>query len=92
MTWADAGPVVTVIVRCDLVVCGPDVAPMWPQHSRAGKARPGSQFTSNATPMAQLSASPDRPPLSVGDREDRCYGNAEGTAGVAVTVTRSTGG
>jgi hypothetical protein len=37
MTWADAGPVVTVIVRCDLVVCGPDVAPMWPQRLRAWK-------------------------------------------------------
>jgi hypothetical protein len=30
VTWADAGPVVTVIVRCDLVVCGPDVAPAAP--------------------------------------------------------------
>jgi hypothetical protein len=30
MSWADEGPVVTVVVRCDLVVRGPDVAPVWP--------------------------------------------------------------
>jgi hypothetical protein len=27
---ADGGPAVTVVVRCDPVVRGPDVAPMWP--------------------------------------------------------------
>ena len=28
----DAGPLVTAVVRCDLVIRGPDVAPVWPQH------------------------------------------------------------
>jgi hypothetical protein len=28
--WAGAGPLVTGVVRCDLVVRGPDVAPVWP--------------------------------------------------------------
>jgi hypothetical protein len=34
VSWADGGPVVTGVVRCDPVVRGPDVAPMWPQRSR----------------------------------------------------------
>jgi hypothetical protein len=36
VTWADDGPVVTGVVRCDPVACGPDVAPMWPQRSGQG--------------------------------------------------------
>ena len=31
LTWPDGGPVQTAVVRCDPVVRGPDVAPMWPQ-------------------------------------------------------------
>jgi hypothetical protein len=30
-------PVVTVVVRCDLVVRGPDVAPVWPSGHKLGK-------------------------------------------------------
>src|SRR5215212_6623922 len=30
VSWSDDGPAVTVVVRCDPVVRGPDVAPMWP--------------------------------------------------------------
>jgi hypothetical protein len=30
-----SGPLLTVVVRCNLVVRGPDVALMWPQRSRA---------------------------------------------------------
>ena len=33
VSWADEGPAVTVVVRCDPVVRGPDVAPVWPQRS-----------------------------------------------------------
>jgi hypothetical protein len=37
--------------------------------ARARKARPGSPSTPDDSPMTQLSASPDRPLLSVGDRQ-----------------------
>jgi hypothetical protein len=30
LSWAHAGPGVTAVVRCGLVVRGPDVAPVWP--------------------------------------------------------------
>jgi hypothetical protein len=33
LRWADGEPVVTVVVRCDPVDCGPGVAPKWPQRS-----------------------------------------------------------
>jgi hypothetical protein len=33
----DAGPQVIVVVRCNLVVCGPDVAPMWPSGQELGR-------------------------------------------------------
>jgi hypothetical protein len=72
------GPLVTVVVRCAPVVRGPDVAPMWPQRSRAWKARPGTPLSRGPAPLARLSAPRDRPLLSV---RDRCYGHAEGTAG-----------
>jgi hypothetical protein len=45
MTWEEAGPLVTVVVRCDPVVRGPDVAPMWPHGPELGRRvrsrRPG---------------------------------------------------
>ena len=37
MSWADEGPVVTVVVRCDPVVRGPDVAPVWPVGYELGR-------------------------------------------------------
>jgi hypothetical protein len=40
MTWADGGPILTVVVRCDPVVRGPDVAPMWPQRFASDPALP----------------------------------------------------
>jgi hypothetical protein len=69
VSWQEAGPLVTVVVRCDPVVCGPDVAPMWPQRSRAWKARPSTPLSRDAVPMAQFSAPADRPLLSVADRQ-----------------------
>jgi hypothetical protein len=69
VSWAVVCPIVTGVVRCDPVVRGPDVAPMWPRRSPAWKARPGSPLSRDPTPMAQFSASPDRPLLSVGDRQ-----------------------
>jgi hypothetical protein len=33
LSWEVAGPLVTVVVRCDPVARGPDVAPLWPQRS-----------------------------------------------------------
>ena len=68
VSWEDAGLLVTVVVRCDPVVRGPDVAPIWSQRSRAWKARPGSPSTRDASPMPQRSVSLDQPLLSVGDR------------------------
>jgi hypothetical protein len=65
----EAGPLVTVVVRCDPVVRGPDVAPMWPQRSRAWKARPVPSSRPDASPMPQVRASVDRPVLSAIDRQ-----------------------
>jgi hypothetical protein len=65
----EAGPLVTVVVRCNPVVRAPDVAPMWPQRSRAWKARPGTPPSRDPTPMAQLRVFLDRPLLSVADRQ-----------------------
>jgi hypothetical protein len=39
-SWADDRRAMTVVVRYGPVVRGPDVAPLWPQRSRAWKARP----------------------------------------------------
>jgi hypothetical protein len=33
VSWPHEGPAVTAVVRCDPVVRGPDVAPMWPHRS-----------------------------------------------------------
>ena len=61
MTWADAGPVVTVIVRCDLVVCGPDVAPA----ARAWKASSMGRPCGHRSPwLASRRASLTWPPSS----------------------------
>jgi hypothetical protein len=60
---ADGGPVLTGVVRCDPVARGPDVAPVTNL-----KARPGTVSSRDASPLAQLSASLDRPLLSVGNR------------------------
>jgi hypothetical protein len=51
MSWDNTEPLVTVVVRCDPVVCGPNVAPMWPQQSRAWKARPVPSSWPDATPL-----------------------------------------
>jgi hypothetical protein len=69
LSWEDAGPLVTGVVRCDLVVRGPDVAPLWPHRSRAWKARPGSPSTPDATPMAQVRPSGDGSLLTVRCRQ-----------------------
>jgi hypothetical protein len=64
-----SGPMVTVVVRCDPVIRGPDVAPMWPRSSRAWKARPGTHSMPGAMSMAQVRSSCSRPLLSVRDRQ-----------------------
>jgi hypothetical protein len=69
MGWDDAGPLVTAVVRCDPVVRGPDVAPMWPHGSRAWKVRPGSPLSRDPAPMAQARSVCDRPLLTVRDRQ-----------------------
>src|SRR5918993_5739208 len=51
------------------VVRGPDVAPMWPQRSRAWKARPESPLSRDSTPMPQVRSVCDRPLLTVRDRQ-----------------------
>jgi hypothetical protein len=69
VSWVDGGPMVTAVVRCSPLVHGPNVAPMWPQRSRPWQARPDRPSMLDATPKAQVKALPERPPLSVGDRE-----------------------
>ena len=39
VSWADDGPVVTAVVRCDPVIRGPDVAPMWPTLAQPSTVR-----------------------------------------------------
>jgi hypothetical protein len=68
VSWAVVCPVVTAVVRCDPVVRGPDVAPMWPRWSQSWKARPGSPFMPDAPPVPQVSPSRHRPLLTVRDR------------------------
>jgi hypothetical protein len=46
MSWADDGPMVTVVVRCDLVIGGPDVAPMRPNGPEARNRLHGRQSCS----------------------------------------------
>ena len=65
----EAGPLLTVVVRCNPVVRGPDVALMWPQRSRAWKAHPVPSSRPAASPMPQVRASVDRPVLSAIDRQ-----------------------
>jgi hypothetical protein len=42
MSWADHQPLVTGVVRCNPVVRGPEVAPMWPSGHELGKRVPMS--------------------------------------------------
>jgi hypothetical protein len=81
VNWQEAGPPVTVVVRCNPVVRGPDVAPMWPPGSRAWKARPGTPLGRDDPVMAQLSDPLDRPLLSVGHRQGPVLRARGGTAG-----------
>jgi hypothetical protein len=48
--------VVAVVVRCDLIIRGPDVAPMRPQRSRAWKAVSGRGSIPVPAPNDQLRA------------------------------------
>jgi hypothetical protein len=74
VSWADDGPAVTVVVRCDPVVRGPDVA----QQSRAWKARPGTPLGRDPTLVAQVRSVCDRPLLTMRETARcRCYGHAE---------------
>jgi hypothetical protein len=74
VNWQEAGPLVTVVVRCNPVVRGPDVAPMWPQQSRAWMAHLGTPSMPGATPMPQVRPSSDRSLLTVSDRRMASYG------------------
>jgi hypothetical protein len=69
VSWEEAGPLVTAVVRCDPVVCGPDVARVWPRPSRAWKARSVPSSWPDATPTPQVRTSWDRPLLPVSDRQ-----------------------
>jgi hypothetical protein len=72
---------------------------MWPQRSRAWKARPVPSSWPDATPMAQVGRTVDGPLLTVRDRQMPVLPARGGTAGedqprssVAATVTSSTRG
>ena len=69
VSWADGWPMVTVVVRWDPVVRGPDVAPVWPWRSRAWKARPVPSFRPDPRPMAQVRSVCNGPLLTVRDRQ-----------------------
>jgi hypothetical protein len=73
--WENAGPLVTGVVRCDLVVRGPVVAPVWPQ-ARGWKARPGMlrRWRSSGR-LSTIRCCP------WGIVRDRCYGRAKSMAG-----------
>jgi hypothetical protein len=99
LSWADDRPAITAIVRCGPVVRGPDVAQMWPQRSRAWKARPGSPSNGETTSIGEVRAVCDQPLLSVRDRQMpvlRARGGHgrkdEPGSGVIVIVSSSTEG
>jgi hypothetical protein len=69
VSWADGEPVVTGVVRCNPVDCGPDVAPVWPGRSRAWKTRPGSPYTPDAAPLPQARLSGEGPLFTVRYRQ-----------------------
>jgi hypothetical protein len=66
---AELGRWLTGVVRCNPIVCGPDVAPMWPQRSRAWKARPVPSSWPDAPPMPQVRPTCDGPLLTVRDHQ-----------------------
>jgi hypothetical protein len=68
LSWADGGPVVTAVVRCDPVVHGPNVAPLWPRQSRAWKAGSGRGPIPAPTPNARSEPITQEPRLTAGDR------------------------
>ena len=76
LSWGDAGPVVTGVVRRDLVSRGPDVAPMWPG-SRAleGPVEPDqlerSDHRAPCFSEAQVAIQPDGAGLLGGRRHDQ---------------------
>jgi hypothetical protein len=65
VSWADDGPAMTLVVRCGPVV----LAPMWPQRSRAWKARPCTPLTPDGTPVPQVRPSRDGPLLTLTTRQ-----------------------
>jgi hypothetical protein len=74
--WAAACPMVTGVVRCDSVVRGPDVAPMWPARPEVGRRVRCRLPWPDATPLPQVRASVDRPLLTVSDRQMPVAGHA----------------
>jgi hypothetical protein len=51
VSWEDAGPLVTGVVRCGLVVCGPDVAPLWPRPILRSHEAAGCPFPPPSEPV-----------------------------------------
>lgn len=51
VSWDDAEPLVTVVVRCDLVVRGPDVAPLWPRPVLRSHEAAGCPFPPPSEPV-----------------------------------------
>jgi hypothetical protein len=62
MSWEEAGPLVTAVVRCDPVICGPDVAPA--VTSLEGASRQSAQPRSYADGAGQVAVQ-----LTAVDRE-----------------------
>jgi hypothetical protein len=80
VSWAVACPMVTGVVRCDPVVRGPDVAPMWPSGPELGRR---VRALSSAGMLHRSCSSVCLPTDRCCPWEtvrDRCYGHVEGTA------------
>jgi hypothetical protein len=66
MSWIDAGPRLTGVVRCDPVVRGPNVAPMWPRQLVRRRWSPISRRVPATAPARRE------------DRDTNCYEDDEG--------------
>src|SRR5829696_473895 len=65
LSWSVSYPPLSAVVPDARMECGPDVAP----RSRAWKARTGTPFSREPTPIVQVRSVCDRPLLSVSDRK-----------------------
>ena len=76
VSWADAGSAVTAVVRCDLLVPGPDVAPSGPTGPELGRHCRGGGRSCLRRRTTRSEAIPDEPWLTACDARIRQPGQS----------------